>query len=212
MPRHRVRQQPRPVPGSTGWIAGKSGDELISAEPRRMVRTSAGTGTIDRSFTGIGAFGAIPWLQMRRGVPVRSGQHGADCRQYPVAHNVPMPVVEALEIVHVEDGQGERMQRAVRQDSIEPLRQVAAIREPGQRIGQRQPPIRLCDPLGPAQPKLQLPYVPGIEKTAGAGPRPPTAPEPDRLRRHPTVLMCQGPETMFQERDSAVECRRTGDS
>lgn len=97
------------------------------------------------------------------------------------------------------------MQRAARKDSIEPLRQVAAIREPGQRIGQRQPSIRLGDPLHSAQPKLQLPYVPGIEKTAGAGLRPPAAPEPDRLRRCPTVLVCRGPGTMFQERDSAVE-------
>ena len=205
MPRHRLRHEPRRVPGLTGWIAGKGGDELISAQPRRMVRAASGPGTIDRRFTGIGAVGAIPWLRMHRGVRARPGQHGADCRQHPVARNVPMPVVEALEVVHVEDGQGERVQRAACQDSIEPLRQVAAIRESGQRIGQRQPPIRLCDPLRSAQPQLQLPYVPGIETTPGAGTRLPTAPEPDGFRRRPTVLTCLGPGTTFQERDSAVE-------
>lgn len=203
MPRHRLRHEPRGVPGLTGRTAGKGGDELISTQPCRMVRATAGTGTIDRRFTGITAVGAIPWLPMCRGVRGRPGQHGADCRQHPVARNVPMPVVEAFEIVHVEDGQGERMQRVPRQDTIEALRQMTAIREPGQRIGQRQPPIRLCDPLRPAQPQLQLPDVPGIEKTSGAGTRPPTAQEPDRLRRRPTILMCLGPGTMFQQRDPA---------
>lgn len=97
------------------------------------------------------------------------------------------------------------MRSAARQDAIEALLQMAAIREPGQRIGQRQPPIRLRSPLRPAQPQFQLPYVPGIEKTPGAGTRPLTASEPDGPRRRPTVLMCRGPGTMFQERDSAME-------
>ena len=205
MPRHRLRHEPRRVPSLTGWIPGKGGDELVAPQPRRMVRTAAGTGTIDRRLTRIGMVGAIPWLWMRRGVRARHRQHGADCRQHAVARNVPMPVVEALEVVHVEDGQGKRVRRGARQDAIEALRQMAAIREPGQRIGQRQPPIRLYGPLRPAQPQFQLPYVPGIEKTPSAGTRPPTAPEPDGLRRYPTGLMCLGAGTMFQKRDSAVE-------
>src|SRR5207244_6101874 len=69
----------------------------------------------------------------------RRAQHIADRAQRPIAHLVPVGVVELLEAIEIEhdDADGGLGLRRARQSLLEPLIERAAIRQPRQRIGVR---------------------------------------------------------------------------
>ncbi len=67
-------------------------------------------------------------------------QAPADEREDPIAHRVTVLVVDRLELVDVEEAQGERIAGLVRigEESLELLLEVTVVAEPAQRIGERK--------------------------------------------------------------------------
>jgi hypothetical protein len=91
----------------------------------------------------------------------RRRQPGRDGGEHGVARRMPQPVVDLLEAVEVEEAQPHpaALDRAGREDLVEPVEQQRPVREAGQRIVQRLPAQRLL-PV----PKCLLDVLPGDQR------------------------------------------------